>query len=245
MRQTVCTGGDVMMFVPVKSFTRHRHSVSRIGIPHGQMQRHNRVTTRGVGKGVRQAVRAGGDVRMFVPVETIACKRCSISCVAVAHGQVQRHHAVATRGVGKGTRQAVCAGGDVRMFVPIKTIAGKGRGISCVAVAHGQMQRHHAVATGCIRKRMRQAVCAGGDVRVLVPVEAIASERRGIARVAVAHRQVQRHHAVATRGVGERVGKCICTGSDVRVLVPVETVACERRRVACVAMADCQVQRHH
>ena len=91
-------------------------------------------------------------------------------------------------------RQAVRAGSDVRMFVPIKTIAGKGRGISCVAVAHRQMQRHHAVATGCICKRMRQAVRAGGDVRMFVPVEAITSKCRRVARIAVAHRQVQRHH---------------------------------------------------
>ena len=41
------------------------------------------------------------------------------------------------------------------MFVPIKTIAGKGCGIAHVAVAHRQMQGHHAVATARIRERMR------------------------------------------------------------------------------------------
>ena len=46
------------------------------------------------------------------------------------------------------------------MFVPIKTVAGKGRGIAHVAVAHRQFQRHHRVATRGVSKGVRQAVRA-------------------------------------------------------------------------------------
>ena len=92
---------------------------------------------------------------------------------------------------------------------------------------------------------MRQAVCAGGDVRVLVPVEAVARKRRGIARVAVADRQVQCHHAVATTCIGKGVRQAVRAGSNVRVLVPVEAIACKCRRIACIIETDRQVQRHH
>ena len=57
-----------------------------------------------------------------------------------------------------------------------------------------QVQGHHAVATGCIGKCVGKGIRTGCDVRVLVPVEAVARERRRVARVAVAHRQVQRHY---------------------------------------------------
>ena len=59
------------------------------------------------------------------------------------------------------------------------------------------------------------------------------------------NRQFQRHHRVATAGVGECMRQVVAAGGDVRMLVPVETVACERRRVARVAVANRQFQCHH
>ena len=70
-----------------------------------------------------------------------------------------------------------------------------------------QVQGHHTVATAGIGERVGEGIRAGGNVRMLVPVEAVARKRRRVARVAVAHRQMQRHHAVTTAGVRKRMGQ--------------------------------------
>ena len=90
------------MLVPVKTVAGKRRRVARVAVAHRQFQRHHRITTRGVGKGVRQAVRTGCDIRMLVPVKAVASKRCRVARIAVANRQVQRHHRITTRGVGKG-----------------------------------------------------------------------------------------------------------------------------------------------
>ena len=84
---------------------------------------------------------------------------------------------------------------------------------------------------------MSQDVSARGNIEMLVPIEMVTSKRRCITSVAVTHGQVQRNHAVAAGGVRERVRRSHDRGGSVCRAVPRETVAGERRRVACVAVA--------
>ena len=71
------------------------------------------------------------------------------------------------------------------MLVPVKTLARERGRVARVAMTNGQMQRHHTVATACVRERVRQRFCRGGDARMLVPVKAVTSERGRVARVTV------------------------------------------------------------
>ena len=87
------------------------------------------------------------------------------------------------------------------------------------------MQGHHAVTTICVREGVRQIVATGGDVSMLVPVEAVAGNGGGVARAAVVDRQVQGHHAVAAARVRECVRQVVATGSDISMFIPVEEVA--------------------
>ena len=87
-------------------------------------------------------------------------------------------------------RQVVAAGSDVSMLVPVEGVAGNGGGVARVAVVDGQVQGYHAVAAARVREGMRQVVAAGGDVSMLVPVEAVAGNSSGIARAAIVDGQV-------------------------------------------------------
>ena len=125
------------------------------------------------------------------------------------HRQVQRHYTITARGVGEGVFQIVRTGSNIGMLIPIKTVASKRCRVTRIAMAHCQMQGHHAVTTRGIRKRMRKRIRAGGDIRVFIPVETVASERSRVARIAVSNCQVQGHHAVATRGVSKGVRQAV------------------------------------
>ena len=182
---------------------------------------------------------------VLIPIESIARESCRVARIAMAYRQIQRHHTVTPGSVGKRVLQTVRAGGDVMVLIPIESVARESCRVARIAMAYRQMQRHHTVTPGSVGKRVRQTVRTGGNIVVLVPVEAVASKRRGIARVAVAQRQVQGYHAVAATGIGERVRQAVRAGGNIVVLVPVEAVAGKCRRVARVAMAQRQVQRHH
>ena len=90
------------MLVPIKTVARKRRRVARIAVAHRQVQRHHRITTRGVGKGVRQDFRTRSYIEMLVPVETVASKGCRITRVAMPHRQMQRHHTITAANIGKG-----------------------------------------------------------------------------------------------------------------------------------------------
>ena len=118
------------------------------------------------------------------------------------------------------------------MLVPVETVTCNRRRIASVAMTYRQVQSHHTVAARSIGKRVGKRIRTGGYIRMLVPVETVASNRRGIARVTMAYRQMQSYYAVAATGIGKRVGKRIRAGGNIRVLVPVETITCNRRRIA-------------
>ena len=86
---------------------------------------------------------------------------------------------VATRCIGEGVR-VVPAGGDSRVLVPVKGVAGNGRGVAGVAVVDGEVECDDGVAAGGVVEGVR-VVAAGGDSRVLLrtsssPVEASTSQ---------------------------------------------------------------------
>ena len=80
---------------------------------------------------------------------------------------------------------------------------------------------------------------------MLVPIKTVARKRRRVARIAVAHRQVQRHHTVAAAGIRKGVRQDFRTRSYIEMLVPVETVASKGCRITRAAMPHRQMQRHH
>ena len=75
----------------------------------GEVQRDYRVATRRVGDSVRRRVIAFGVSVSIDPGEAIA-SGLHIGVVALAvDGEVQRHHGIATRGVGGGKRRRIVA----------------------------------------------------------------------------------------------------------------------------------------
>ena len=84
------------------------------------------------------------------------------------------------------------------MLVPVEAVARKCRCVARVAMIHRQMQRHHAVTTICVRKRVRKGIRTGSNIRMLIPVEAVTCNRRRVTRVAVIHGQVQGHHTITS-----------------------------------------------
>ena len=245
MRQVIAAGGDTGVLVPVEAAAGEGCRVTRVVVSDSQVQGYHRIAARGVGEGMRQVVAAGGDVGVLVPVEAAAGEGCRVARVVVADSQVQGHHGVAARGVGEGMRQVVAAGSDVGVFVPVEAAAGEGCRVACVGMADRQVQGHHRVTARGVGEGMRQVVAAGSDAGVFVPVEAAAGEGCRVTRVGMADRQVQGHHGVAARGVGEGMCQIVAAGGDTGVLVPVEAVAGEGCCVTCVGVANGQVQGHH
>ena len=221
---------------------------SRIAInnsPDIQMQSHHTVTAARVR--VSMLRRNGWSFRIgrAMPSETDTSKRSSITCVAVPHCQMQRNHAVAAGGVRERVRRCNSRCRCISLAIPCKAITCGRCRVARVTVPHGQVQGHHAVTAAGIRERMRQGFRAGGDACMLVPVKTIACKRRGIARTAVIHSQVQRHHAVTAARVRERVRRSNGWSLRIGCAVPCETVAGNRCRVACIAVIHSQVQSHH
>ena len=94
-------------------------------------------------------------------------------------------------------RQGFCTGGDSMIFVPVETVAGNRCRVACIAVIHSQVQRHHTVAAARVRERMHRSNGRGFRIGCAVPSKAVTSNRCRIARVAVSHRQMQRHNTIA------------------------------------------------
>ena len=181
---------------------------------------------------------------MLVPRKGILGIGCGVACATVVDGQIQCHHRVTTAQARKRVRQTVRAGGDARMFIPVEAVTRSGRCIPRLALVNRQMQGYHAVAATRARKRVRQTVRAGGDARMLVPVETVTRSGGRVTRLAVVDGQVQSFDRIISRDVGE--GMSVIAGlRDTRMLIPVERVT---RHSCCVTqrgMSDCQVQGHH
>ncbi len=103
---------------------------------------------------------------------------------------LQGDHTVTTIRIRECVRQVVAAGSDISMLIPVEEVAGNGGGVARAAMVDGQVQGHHAVTAARVREGMRQVVAAGGDVSMLVPVEGVAGNSSGIARVAIVDGQV-------------------------------------------------------
>ena len=84
------------------------------------------------------------------------------------------------------------------MLIPVEAVTSNSRRVTRVAMIHRQMQRHHAVTTICVRKRVRKGIRTGSNIRMLIPVEAVTSNSRRVTRVAVIHGQVQGHHTITS-----------------------------------------------
>ena len=183
----------------------------------GQVQSDHRVTTSGIDEGVGVVARLR-DVGVLVPCEGILRRSRSVTRIAVVDRQVQGHHAVAAVRVRECVRQIVATGGDVSMLVPVEAVAGNGRSVTRVAVVDRQVQGHHAVAAVGVREGVRQVVATGGDARMLVPVQAVAGNGRGVTNGCGINREAQCDHRVATIDGGQR--KSCVTRCDEGYTVP-------------------------
>ena len=209
------------------------------------MQCHHRVATRCVGEGISWCNFRSFGKSCAIPSEAIASKGSSITCVAMSNSQMQCHHRVATRCVGKSI-----SGGNFRSFgigrtIPVKTVAGESGSIAGIAVSDSQMQCYHRVTTRSIGKSMSRSNFRSFGICCAIPCEAIACECSGISSVAVSDSQVQCHHRVATRGIGEGMGRCYIWSFGIGCSVPCETVAGKGSSITSVAMSDSQMQCHH
>ena len=185
-----------------------------------------------------------GDASMLIPVEAVAGKGGGVASVAVSDGEMQGHDGVAAADIREGVGECLGGLGNASMLIPVESVAGKGGGVSSIAVTDGEVQGHHGVAAAGIREGMGERLGGLGNARVLIPVEGVAGESGGVAGIAVANGEVQGHHGVATQHVGEGVGERLGGFRDVRVLVPIEAVACEGGGVADTGGQNGQMQRY-
>ena len=107
------------------------------------------------------------------------------------------------------------------------------------------MQRHHAVATCRVGQRVGRRVGAFGVGIAIDPRVGVAFGHLVDAGVAVIDGQVQRHHAVATCHVGQRVGRRVGAFGVGVAVNPCVGVAFGHLVNTCIAVIDGQVQRHH
>ena len=191
------------MLVPVEAVAGKGSGVASVAVTDGQMQGHHGIAATRVRESMGERLSGFGNVRMLVPVETVASESSSVAGIAVSDGQVQGHHTVAARSVREGVGERLSGFGDVRMLVPVEAVAGEGSGVASITVPDGQMQGHHGVAAEHVSEGVGERLSGFGDVRILVPVEAIAGEGDGVARAGRQNRQMQRHRAVTAVDVGE------------------------------------------
>ena len=190
-------------------------------------------------------VATGSDISVFVPGEAVASESGGVTGVAVTNGQMQCDDRVAARDVGEGMRRRNARSLSVGAVVPGETVASEGGGVTGVAVTDGQMQRDDGVATRDVGEGMRRCNARSLGVGAVVPGEAVASEGGSVTGVAVTNSQMQGHHRVAARCVGECMRGRNVRSLSVGAVVPGEAVASEGGGVTGVAVADGQMECHH
>ena len=236
--------GDASMLIPVEGVAGKGGGVSSIAVTDGEVQGHHGVAAADICESMCERLGRLGDASMLIPVVAVAGKGGGVAGVAVADGEVQGHHGVAAADIREGMRERLGGLGDIRVLVPVEAVAGESGGVAGVAVSDGEVQRHHGVAAAGIREGMGERLGGLCDIRVLVPVEGVAGEGGGVAGIAVTDGEMQGHHGVATQHVGEGVGERLGGFRDVRVLVPIEAVACEGGGVAGTRGQNGQMQRY-
>ena len=160
--------------------------------------------------------------------------------------EVERDGAVAVPLVasGKEVRQGVAGRGEVSVVVPVEAVAHDGGGVARGAVVDGEVEGEGTVAVPLVAsgEEVRQCVVGGGEVGVVVPVEAVAHDGGGVANGAVVDGKIQGDGAVATYRVGKEVRQCVGGGGEVGVVVPVKAVAHDGGSVAIGAVVDGEVE---
>ena len=99
---SVVTTRSVSVAVPVEAVTSEGGGVTGVAVVDGQMQCDDRVATRDVGECMRRGNSGSLSISVTIPSEAVASEGGSVTGVAVADGQVQSHHGVATVGGSEG-----------------------------------------------------------------------------------------------------------------------------------------------
>ena len=213
------------------------------GVIHGEVQRHHGVAARDVGQRPGRRAVAGGVGVAVYPLQTVARRLRVDARVAMVHGEVQRHHRIAVRGVGEGMCQVFARLGDVLVLVPVEAVTGCGDSVADSGLADGELQGIDARATVAVD--VLESSGAGSVVSGIMPGVGVAGVfREGIVG-AVVHLELQLHHTVATRGVGERVGGLIVVAGVEVAVDPTQTVAGNNFVSTRVAVVDGEPQRHY
>ena len=235
--------GGVGRAVPCEAFASHSGGVTGGADVDGQVQRHHTVATEHTFEGVGRGYGRSGGVVRAVPSEVVASRGGGIRSIGVDNRQVQRHHTVATSLVLHREGGSHSRSGGVVRAVPGEGLASHSGGVTGGADVDGQVQRHHTVATGEVGRGVGRSHSRSGGVVLTMPGEAVASSSGGVGSGAGVDGQVQRHHTVATGGIGHRVGRSHSRSGGVVRAVPDEVVASRGGGVTGVAVVDSQVQR--
>ena len=245
MRRRNARSLGVGAVVPGEAVASESGGVASVAVTDGQMQRDNRVTTAGVGEGMRRG--DGGSLieRLTIPGEAVAGESGGVTGVAVTDGQMQRDNRVTTAGVGEGMRRG--DGGSLieRLTIPGEAVASESGGVASVAVTDGQMQRDNRVTTAGVSESMCRGNSGSHIERLTIPGETVAGESGGVASVAVADGQMECDDGVAARDVGEGMRRRNARSLGVGAVVPGEAVAGEGGSVPGSGVFHRQTQRHH
>ena len=116
--------------VPVELVASESCRVSSVAVPDGQMQSHDGVTVRGVGKCVRRCNVWRLSEVFSVPIELVAGEGRCVAGVAVPDGQMQSHDGVTAGCVGECVRRIDDWSLSKMFSIPVELVASEGR---CVA----------------------------------------------------------------------------------------------------------------
>ena len=196
--------GEADVLIPVEGVAGHGGSVAGVAVVDGEGEGDGAVAAGGIAtkEGVLHGL-ALGEAGVLIPTEGVAGHGGGVAQGAVADGEVEGHHAVAAGGVGE--REGGFLGGRLGVGHAVNP----GVGVAVVlhvgaqgAVTDGEVECHHAVATGGVGER--EGGFLGGRLGVghaVNPGVGVAVVLHVGAAVAVAYGQHQGGGAVAAVGV--------------------------------------------
>ena len=213
--------------IPDEAVASECGGVASVTVTDCQIQCHHRVATRGVGESMCRGDSRSLGERLTIPGEAVASECGGVTGVAVTNGQMQCHHGVATRGVGKG----MCRGNGWSLIeclaIPVEAVASECGCVASVAVTDGQMQRHHRIATRSIGESMRWSDIGSFIIGRSIPGKAVAGESGGVTSVTVTNDQMQCDDRVATRSIGEGMRRSDIGSLIIGRSIPGKAVASE------------------
>ena len=247
--ERMCRGYDrslvICSSIPCETVAGESGGVTGVAVANGQMQSDDRVATRGVGESMCRSNSRSLGVCLAIPSKAVACEGGGVTSVAMTDGQMKGDDRVATRGVDESMRGRNGRSLVKSLSIPSEAVASKGGGVTSVAVTDSQVESDDGVTTRGVSEGMGR--CDSGCLIecLAVPCKTVAGECGCITSVAVTDGQMQCHHGVTPRSIGESLcrsyGRCLIE----RLAIPGEAVAGKDGGVTSIAVTNGQMQRNH